>query len=116
MAIDGIIYLDNDYYVSIGPVNATTVPSGVETLQTGLTDVVAFLSGDNDFDDPAINGALSIVLTENGSSGVYRGAFEGSNISTYLALLVNQTIYLHIKRQQDFHVVQTLQVMDSRPA
>lgn len=113
MAFDPTIYIGNDYIFKVGPINAKASPSLAVALQTGIT-ITAFLSTSNAYNATAINAALSLTLTEDGTTGEYAGVFEAADITTYLAGSIGSAVFLHIVKANDFRKVIELVVADPR--
>jgi hypothetical protein len=108
------LYLANDFYLEVGPLTAFAVADGAEVVQTGKT-VGAFLADTDTEDATPIDASLSITLTEEGTSGIYRGIFEGGDLTTHLKpTYVDQAIFCHIASGEDYHVVWSLTVKDGR--
>jgi hypothetical protein len=105
MAVHDDLPLDNDYYMEVGPIAYQDIADGLEKLRSGWTDVKAKLCLTAAWDAPAVNASLDVVLAEEGSTGVYRGAFDGAALSTHMTASLGVKVYLHIYRQQDYHVV-----------
>lgn len=118
MAIADEIYLDNDYYIEVGPIVGLSTTDGSEVLMDGWTDVKAKICTTDEWDATPIDASLEVVLAEEivslAGTGVYRGSFEGSSLSTELEPFVDLVVYLHLSRQQDYHVVSPITVRRSR--
>jgi hypothetical protein len=119
MAVQDEIYLDNDYYIEVGPIIGLSTTTGAEVLMAGWTDVKAKLCVSADWDDTGIDPSLVVTLDEEiismAGTGVYRGSFEGSNLSSHLdPTYLDVVIYLHLYRAQDYHVVSPVTVRTGR--
>jgi hypothetical protein len=106
MAIAPELYLENDLILEIGPMTKVDPATGVESLATGLV-VTCLIAATNGIDAAAINAALSITLTEDGATAVYRGSIDGGVLKTHLntAPYLDAKVYLHFQSGDDFHVV-----------
>lgn len=84
------VYLDNDaeYEYALRRKNTNT---GALEAATGIGGLSCRLSATDG--GAAINAALSVNATERGSLGIYYGVFQGTDLRTYLASFIGQTIY-----------------------
>lgn len=105
MAVNDLLPLDNDYFMEIGPITYIDLADGLEKLRTGWTDVKAKLCLTADWDAPAVDVSLDVLCNEEGTTAVYRGAFDGAALSQHMEASLGVKVYLHIYRQQDYHVV-----------
>ena len=75
------IYLDNDYKARFLALEANDA-TGDMGAATGLTSIVALLSATKG--GSAIHANLSVSMTESGSTGIYYGTFQGSDLTAQL--------------------------------
>jgi hypothetical protein len=120
MAIATEIYLDNDFYIEVGPVVGLKVSDGSEEVMTGWADLTARLCLTDDWDETAIDPDVEVILVEASvtppaeGDAIYRGAIEGEQVSAHLAAYLDTTVYLHILKDQDYHTVHPLLVREAR--
>ena len=94
MAIDSELYLDNDFLVSLGPVFAKARTNATAALLSGAT-VRCWIAATDARTAAPINAALDFTLTEDGTTGTYHIAIDGSLLTTHLASYVDQLVWFH---------------------
>lgn len=115
MAIE-TLYPDNDAVLKVGPIRARSASNYSESVATGLSNVEAYFSLSDDPDDAAPIGDVTLTCTENGSTGEYLVAIEGTMIAQHLKAHAGSTIFLIVSRAQDFRVVAPVAIEEVRRA
>lgn len=94
MALAAEIFLDNDFVVSLGPVTTKARTTSSPAILSGAT-VRCYIAATSARTAAPIHAALDFTMTEDGTTGVYHVAIDGSLITTHLAAFIDQEVWFH---------------------